>query len=65
MVKTTLDGIKYDTESLSVNGKAQLASIQFLHVQMQHLKNEISAYQTARFGYATALKAELAKVEAK
>jgi hypothetical protein len=57
MVKITLDGTEYDTDSLSVNGKAQLASIQFLQVQMQDLRNEIAAYQTARAGYAATLKA--------
>ncbi|XOY56726.1 MAG: hypothetical protein ACMUJK_03030 [Rhodobacterales bacterium] len=65
MVKITLDGTEYDTDSLSVNGKAQLASIQFLQVQMQNLRNEIAAYQTARAGYAAILKAELEKLEAK
>ncbi|WP_439508703.1 DUF6447 family protein [Yoonia sp.] len=65
MVKITLDGTEYGTDSLSVNGKAQLASIQFLQVQMQNLRNEIAAYQTARAGYAAILKAELEKLEAK
>jgi len=65
MVKITLDGTEYDTDSLSVNGKAQLASIQFLQVQMQNLRNEIAAYQTARAGYAAILKADLEKLEAK
>ncbi|WP_439508698.1 DUF6447 family protein [Yoonia sp.] len=65
MPKITVDGTDYDTETLSVNGKAQLASLQFLEVQMQKLKNEIAVYQTARAGYAAALQNELAKIEAK
>jgi hypothetical protein len=64
MPKITVDGTEYDTENLSVNGKAQLASLQFLEVQMQKLKNEIAVYQTARAGYAAALKAELEKTGA-
>ena len=64
MPKITVDATEYDTENLSVNGKAQLASLQFLEVQMQKLKNEIAVYQTARAGYAAALKAELEKTEA-
>jgi hypothetical protein len=64
MPKITVDGTEYDTENLSTNGKAQLASLQFLEVQMQKLKNEIAVYQTARAGYAAALKAELEKTEA-
>ena len=65
MPKITVDGTDYDTETLSVNGKAQLASLQFLEVQMQKLKNEIAVADTARMAYAAALNAELAKIEAK
>ena len=59
MPKFTVDGIEYNTEDLSDNGKAQLASLQFLEVQMQKLKSEISVYQTARNSYVLALKEEL------
>jgi hypothetical protein len=61
MVKIIIDGTEYETEGLSTNGKAQLASLQFLEVQMQKLNNELSVYQTARQAYGTALKAELEK----
>ena len=64
MPKITVDGLEYNTEDLSDNGKAQLASLQFLEVQMQKLKNEIAVYQTARSGYVAALKVELDKVKA-
>lgn len=64
MPKITVDGIDYNTEDLSDNGKAQLASLQFLEVQMQKLRNEIAVYTTARNGYIQALKSELAKVKA-
>jgi hypothetical protein len=59
MPKITVDGIEYNTEELSDNGKAQLASLQFLEVQMNKLKSEIAVYQTARNSYVSALKAEL------
>lgn len=59
MPKITVDGIEYNTEDLSDNGKAQLASLQFLEVQMNKLKSEIAVYQTARVAYVTALKGEL------
>ena len=59
MPKLTVDGIEYNTEDLSDNGKAQLASLQFLEVQIQKLKNEIAIYNTAKSSYMTALKAEL------
>ena len=46
MPKFTVDGIEYNTEDLTENGKAQLASLQFLEVQMSKLKSEIAVYQT-------------------
>ena len=61
MPKITVDGIEYNTEDLSDNGKAQLASLQFLEVQMNKLQNEIAVFQTAKATYVAALKAELEK----
>lgn len=64
MPKITVDGIDYNTEDLTDNGKAQLASLQFLEGQMAKLKNEVAVYQTARNAYAQALKAELDQLQA-
>ena len=61
MPKITVDGIEYNTEDLSDNGKAQLASLQFLEVQMSKLQNEIAVFQTAKNAYISTLKAELQK----
>ena len=61
MPKITVDGIEYNTEDLTDNGKAQLASLQFLEEQMNKLKNEIAVFQTAKQAYVNALKAELEK----
>jgi hypothetical protein len=61
MPKIKVDDIEYNTEELTDNGKAQLASLQFLEVQMSKLQNEISVYQTARNAYVAALKVELEK----
>ena len=55
----TIDGIDYNTEDLTDNGKAQLASLQFLEVQMGKIKSEIAVYKTARGAYTSALKSEL------
>ena len=63
MPKFTIDGLDYNTEDLSDNGKAQLASLQFLEVQMQKIKAEIAVYETAKLAYARALKEELEKSE--
>ena len=59
MPKITVEDIEYNTEDLTENGKAQIASLQFLEVQMNKLTSEIAVYQTARNSYITALKAEL------
>lgn len=59
MPKITVEGIEYNTEDLTDNGKAQVASLQFLEVQMNKLKSEIAVYQTARNAYINALKKEL------
>ena len=59
MPKITIDDIEYNSEDLSDNGKAQLASLQFLEVQMNKLQSEIAVYQTARTAYVAALKNEL------
>ena len=61
MPKIKVDDIEYNSEELTDNGKAQLASLQFLEVQMSKLQNEISVYQTARNAYVAALKVELEK----
>ena len=63
MPKFTVDDIEYNSEDLSDNGKAQLASLQFLEVQMNKLNSEIAVYQTARNAYIAALKTELEKTE--
>jgi hypothetical protein len=61
MPKITIDDIEYNTEDLSDNGKAQLASLQFLEIQMNKLNSEIAVYQTARIAYVSALKEEIQK----
>ena len=59
MPKITIDDVEYNTEDLTDNGKAQLASLQFLEAQMNKIKSEIAVYQTARTAYINALKTEL------
>jgi hypothetical protein len=61
MPKITIDEIEYHTEDLTENGRAQLASLQFLEGQMQKIRQEIAVYQTAQAAYAQALKAEITK----
>ena len=61
MPKITIDDIEYNTEDLTENGNAQLASLQYLEAQMQKLRKEIAVYQTAQRTYVAALKAEIEK----
>lgn len=61
MPKITLDEVEYNSEDLSDNGKAQLASLQFIEAQMKRLQSEIAVYQTARTNYARALRTEIDK----
>jgi hypothetical protein len=63
MAKIMIEGIEYETDGLSDNGKAQLASLQFLEAQMHKLRNEIAVYSTAKNGYLATLKAELEKMK--
>lgn len=63
MPKITIEGIEYNSEDLSDNGKAQLASLQFLDAQMKKIEAEIAVYKTARSSYASALQAELSAKE--
>ena len=62
--RITIDDVEYNTEDLTENGKAQLASLQFLETQMKKIQSEIAVYQTARNAYIAALKAELEKDQA-
>ena len=59
MPKINVEGIEYNSEDLSDNGKAQLASLQFVESQMRKIESEISVYKTARSAYVAALKSEL------
>ena len=61
MPKITIDGIEYNSEDLTHNGKAQLASLQFIEAQMSKLQSEIAVFKTARNSYIAKLKMELEK----
>ena len=54
-----IDNVDYDTDTLSQEAKAQLASIQFCDQELARLQAQAAAYQTARMAYAKALKEAL------
>ena len=59
MAKIKLDDVEYDTEEMSDNAKAQLASLQFNEAHINRLKNELAIADTAKIAYVNALKREL------
>ena len=61
MSQVTIDGQEYDTDNLSEEVKAQLASLQFVKNEIARLNAQMAVYRTAETGYAQALKTELDK----
>ncbi len=61
MVKITIDDVEYDTDNMSDNAKAQVASLQFNEAHMNRLRNELAIADTAKIAYVNALKIELNK----
>ena len=59
MAKIKIDDVEYDTDDLSDNAKAQVASLQFNEAHMLRLRNELAIADTARVAYTNALKKEL------
>ena len=54
-----IDNVDYDTDKLSDEAKAQLASIQFCDQELQRLQAQAAAIQTARMAYSKALQSAL------
>ena len=61
--KINIDGKEYALSELSDNARAQVANLQFVDAQIQQLNNEWAVSDTARIGYANALKSELGKMK--
>ena len=61
MTTITIDNVAYDLDSLSVDAKAQLLSIQFVDQELARLQAQAAALQTARIAYAKALGEALPK----
>lgn len=57
----TIDNKAYDLDTLSDEAKNQVASMQFVDAELARLNAQIAVYQTARNGYAAALKELLIK----
>jgi len=60
MAKVKIDNQEYDTETMSDNAKAQMASLALCDRKINELRVELAITETARRAYALALKGELA-----
>ena len=65
MAKIKLDDVEYETEDMSDNAKAQLASLQFNEAHINRLRNELAIADTAKIAYVNALKRELESTDGK
>ena len=63
MAKIKIDDVEYDTDDMSDNAKAQVASLQFNEAHMNRLRNELAIADTAKIAYVNALKKELESTE--
>jgi len=57
-----IDEKDYDVDALSGPTKSQIMHIKMIDEELMRLQSRIAIYQTARAGYANALKTELAKL---
>ena len=62
MATITIDGQKFDLDSLTGEAKAQLSSLQFVDNELARLQAQAAALQTARMAYSKALQAALPAV---
>ena len=59
MAKVTIDGVDYDTDTMSQESRQQLEMLMMTEQKIRQLQAEVAMMQTARQAYAGALKASL------
>lgn len=59
MATLNFDNVQYDLDTLSVEAKGHLGSLQFIDAEIQKLQAQLAVYQTARAAYLNGLKASL------
>lgn len=59
MPRFRLDDVEYNSEDLSELGRAQLASLQFVEIQLRKLNEELAVYKLAHKSCVVALRNEL------
>lgn len=64
MAKVSIDGVEYDTETMSQESRQQLEMLVMTEQKIRQLQAEVAIMQTARQAYASALKASLVTMSA-
>jgi len=59
MAKVTIDGVDYDTDTMSQESRQQLETLMMTEQKIRQMQAELAMMQTARQAYAAALKASL------
>jgi hypothetical protein len=62
MAKVSIDGVEYDTDTMSQESRQQLDMLVMTEQKIRQLQAEVAMVQTARQAYANALKASLVRV---
>jgi hypothetical protein len=64
MAKVSIDGVEYDTDTMSQESRQQLDMLVMTEQKIRQLQAEVAMMQTARQAYANALKASLVTMSA-
>jgi len=59
MPNIQIDGVDYDTESMSEDARQQLTNLQATDIEIQRLQVQLAIANTARNAYANALRVAL------
>jgi hypothetical protein len=59
MAKVSIDGVDYDTETMTQDSRQKLEMLMMTEQRIRQLQAEVAMMQTARQAYAGALKASL------
>jgi len=59
MAKVTIDGVNFDTDTMSQESRQQLEMLMMTEQRIRQTQAELAMMQTARQAYASALKASL------
>jgi hypothetical protein len=59
MQSITINGVEYETDSLTEQAKAQVVNLRFVQAELQRLEAKVAVYKTAEASYARALQEQL------